>query len=93
MLPITGYFVIAEGGSSRAVRSLADAAARLLKSSPFRRRGVEADQEGRWVCVDYSEVVVHVFDKAAREFYDLEHLWREAPRIALPPATPYAADA
>ncbi|MFN0059249.1 MAG: ribosome silencing factor [Planctomycetota bacterium] len=85
LLPITSYFVIAEGGSTRAVRGLADSAARFLRTSPYQRRGVESDSEGRWVCVDYSEVVVHVFDRAAREFYDLEHLWREAPNVAFPP--------
>ncbi|MCA8962847.1 MAG: ribosome silencing factor, partial [Planctomycetes bacterium] len=89
LLPITSYFVVATGSSSRAIRMLGDAAENLLRGSSFQKLGVETDDEGRWVCIDYSEVVVHLFEPEAREFYDLERLWSDAPRVPVPrPSTP-----
>lgn len=93
VLYITSYFVLATGSSARAIRNLADGVVPLLRKTAFERVGVEHDQEGRWICVDYSEVVVHLFDRDARSFYDMDHLWSDAPRVAFPPAGPDSTDA
>ena len=84
VLPITSYFVIASGSSARALKMLGDAAEKLLRGSVFKKLGVETDDEGRWVCIDYSEVVAHLFDQDARGFYDLDRLWGDAPKVAFP---------
>ena len=75
------FFVLATGSSKRALRALADESDRLLKLTSLAKIGVESDTEGRWVCLDYSDVVIHFFDRDARAFYDLEHLWGDAPRV------------
>ena len=52
---------------------------------PGRSRCREGRAQGEWVLVDYNDVVVHIFDEATRHFYDLENLWREAPRVSVAP--------
>ena len=78
---VTDVFVIGSGTSNRHVRSLADDVEMKLRESgerPLRREGAEY---GRWVLLDYGDIVVHLFDTETRGFYDLERLWADAPRI------------
>jgi len=78
---VTDVFVIGSGTSNRHVRSLADDVEMKLRESgerPLRREGAEY---GRWVLLDYGDIVVHLFDTETRDFYDLERLWADAPRI------------
>jgi ribosome-associated protein len=49
--------------------------------------------EGRWVLIDYGDVMVHVFQEPVRQFYDLDGLWRDAPEVPLPPELAVAAQA
>jgi ribosome-associated protein len=82
LIVITDYFVICSGSSDRQVKTLVEEvekAIRELGERPVRREG-EAD--ARWVLLDYIDVVVHVFAQEEREYYDLERLWRDAPRLA-----------
>lgn len=82
LIVITDYFVICSGTSERQVKTLVEEvekAVRTLGERPVRREG-EAD--ARWVLLDYIDVVVHVFAQEEREYYDLERLWRDAPRLA-----------
>lgn len=84
LLVITEVFVIASGTSPRHVRSLVDDAEEALQEhgrKPYRREGKEY---GRWVLLDYGDLVIHVFDEQTREFYDLERLWADAPRLDYP---------
>ena len=83
LLPISSFFVIASGGSARATKNLADGLERLLKPMGLPRLGIHGRKEGRWVCLDYSEVVIHIFERDARRFYDLENLWVGAPQVAI----------
>ena len=52
-----------------------------MKEEGFKAIGVEGEQEGHWVLMDYGDVIIHVFYQPVREFYDLEGLWIEAPRV------------
>lgn len=82
LLVVTDVFLIASGTSTRHVKSLvndAEAALREVGRKPIRREGME---HGEWVLLDYGDLVLHVFDKETREYYDLERLWADAPRIA-----------
>jgi len=78
---ITDYFLVVSGNSSRQVQALTKHLARSMREKGFRVRGVEGEQEGHWVLMDYGDVVIHIFYEPIREFYDLESLWIEAPRV------------
>ena len=87
LLIVTDIFVIATGASSRQVKSLVAEVERVLKETmgrrPLRREGVE---HGKWVLLDLGDVVVHAFDRETRDYYSLELLWADAPRIEYEPA-------
>lgn len=82
LIVITDYFVIASGSSDRQVRTLVEevekAVRERLDRKPVRREGEDGWQ---WVLLDYVDAVVHVFADEQREYYDLERLWGDAPRI------------
>ena len=85
-LVITDAFVVASAPNERQVIAIVDAIEEALlnlpeKAKPVRREGERA---GRWVLLDYVDIVVHVQHTEEREFYALERLWRDCPVIALP---------
>ncbi len=77
------FFIIASGHSSRQVQAITQHVGRRMREEGWRPLGVEGEQEGQWVLMDYGDVVIHIFYQPVREFYDLEGLWNEAPRIDL----------
>lgn len=77
---IADFFVIADGASERQVRTIAETIEQETKNRGFRPVAVEGMDEGRWVIIDYGDVIVHVFLEPLRELYDLESLWIEARR-------------
>ena len=74
-------FVLATGNSDRHVRSIVDGIGAALEPLGERPLGVEGETEGRWVLMDLNDVVVHVFLREVRSYYDLERLWGDAPRL------------
>jgi ribosome-associated protein len=80
---ITDYFLIASGTSSRQVQAIAQHLQRRMKEEGFTTFGKEGEKDGHWILLDYSDVVIHLFYQPIREFYDLEGLWVEAPRIEI----------
>ncbi len=80
---ITDYFLITSGNSSRQVQAIARHLSRRMRDEGFRTYGVEGEQKGHWVLMDYGDVVIHIFYQPIREFSDLEGLWIEAPRVDL----------
>ncbi len=83
LVSITDYFLIASGNSSRQVQAIARHLQRRMREQGFRPDGIEGEQQGHWVLMDYGDVVIHLFYQPIREFYDLEGLWIEAPRMDL----------
>ncbi len=77
----TDFFVICSGTSDRQVKSLAEETALKVKEETGRRAVVEGLAQGEWVLLDYGDFLVHVFSEHAREFYRLESLWGDAPRL------------
>ena len=73
------FFVIATGRSDTHVSAIGDHLVDELKKEGVRPSGVEGMRGGRWVLADYVDFVVHIFHPAAREFYQLERLWGDAP--------------
>jgi ribosome-associated protein len=85
--PVFDYFVIATGASRRQLHAMADEIEAVLKKEhQDRKRGAEGYEEGRWIVLDYGDVVVHLFDAEARQYWDLEHLWSDATRVPVPTA-------
>jgi ribosome-associated protein len=83
-LAITDAFLLASGSNDRQVRAIVDeieARLRDIGAKPVQREG---EREGRWVLLDYGEIVVHVQHEEERQFYALERLWRDCPVIPLP---------
>ena len=79
----TDCFVIMSGRSTRHVQGLADAVDSAMSKKRMREATTEGLQEGHWVLLDYGDIVVHIFYKEDRDFYDLEGLWHDAPRVAV----------
>jgi len=91
-LAITDAFLLASATNDRQVRAIVDAVEEKLRvdfdAKPVRREGA---REGRWVLLDYLEIVIHVQHDEERSFYSLERLWRDCPVIPLPSPVPGAA--
>jgi ribosome-associated protein len=77
----TDYFLLASGGSDVQVKAIAENIVEQLKEKDIRPEHIEGLQGGRWVLIDYIDFVVHVFHEEARQFYQLEVLWGDAPRL------------
>lgn len=75
----TDFFLVASGRSDTHVTAIADNLVDELKKDGVRPAGVEGLRGGRWVLVDYVDFIVHVFHPEARDFYQLERLWGDAP--------------
>jgi ribosome-associated protein len=79
--PATDYFVIATGTSGRQMRTVADEASAAGRERGMHRFGRAGYEQGRWILLDFVDVVVHLFDPEYRQFYDLELLWGDAEKI------------
>ena len=79
--PVTDYFVIASGTSSRQMRGTADDIKEYGKSIGQRVWHIAGMDSGGWIILDFVDVVVHVFDRQHRTYYDLELIWGEGPRV------------
>lgn len=81
----TEYFVIGSGANQRQVQAIADEIVEQLKKQLGTRTiRIEGYAAGEWVLLDFGDFVVHIFNKEARDFYDLERLWRDAQKVELP---------
>ena len=79
------FFIIASGANQRQVQAVADEIEMQLKKQLTTRPvRIEGYNSAEWLLMDYGDFIVHIFNKEAREFYDLERLWRDAGKIALP---------
>lgn len=78
---LADYFIIASGNSRNQVQALADNVEEQLGKAGFAPKNVEGYQTGNWILMDYHDVIVHVFDKQNRLFYDLERIWRDGRKL------------
>lgn len=87
LTPVFDYFVIATGSSRRQMHAMADEIEATVKRElRDRKRGGEGYEEGRWIVLDYGDVLVHLFDAESREYWDLEQLWGDAKSVPVPAA-------
>ncbi len=84
-VPYCDYFILCSGRSRRQVNAIASAVQRgMKKARGIAARSIEGVESARWVLVDYGDVVLHIFDEPLRDFYDLDTLWSDAPKIPVP---------
>src|SRR5208283_2258985 len=77
----TDYFVMCSGTNSRQIQAIADAVDERLEALGLRVTHAEGYKQAEWVLLDYVDFVVHIFSEKARQFYDLERLWKSAKRL------------
>ena len=75
---LADYFVICSAASTTQIKALADECERVLKLAGEAPHHIEGHRGGTWVLLDFSSVVIHIFNDEARKFYDLERLWSDA---------------
>jgi ribosome-associated protein len=85
LISYCSHFLLVSGTNGRQVRAIAQhLQAHGKKELGLKTLSIEGMQNGRWVLIDFGDVVVHVFDKDMRGFYDLDGLWADAPRVEVP---------
>jgi len=77
----TDYFVMCSGTNPRQIQAIADAVDERLEQLGLRPTHTEGYKQAEWVLLDYVDFVVHIFSEKARQFYDLERLWKSARRV------------
>lgn len=80
---LADYFLIANGNNKNQVQALIDHVEETLGKAGFSPRSVEGYQTANWILMDYGDVIVHVFDRQNRLFYDLERIWRDGKKIGV----------
>ena len=78
---LADYFIIANGNSESQVRALVDNVEEELSKAGYEMKQSEGYGSGNWVLMDFGEIIVHVFDKENRLFYDLERIWRDGKHV------------
>jgi ribosome-associated protein len=81
--PATDYFLIATGTSDRQIKTVADEITEFAHKNKLRLFGRAGYEQGKWVLLDFVDVVVHLFDEEFRQYYDLELLWGDAKKLKI----------
>jgi len=77
------YSIVCSGTSDRQVQSIAQAIEENMKKNGFLPLGIEGERTAQWILMDYADIIVHVFYEPVRDFYDMERLWSDAPRMEI----------
>ena len=85
-MPLTDVFLLCSGRNERMVMSIADEIEEVLGAKGIKKLRQEGRGLGRWILLDFGDVMVHIFHEEERLFYQLERLWRDCPVVALPEA-------
>lgn len=81
--PIADYFIISNGTSSSQVDALVDNVEEKMNKAGYSLKQQEGTNSGTWVLMDYGDIIVHIFDKENRSFYNLEHIWSDGREVEL----------
>lgn len=79
---VADYFIIANGTNPSQVQALVDNVEEKLKEADYQVKRIEGSRSSSWVLMDYSDIVVHVFDREDRLFYDLERIWSDGKEVS-----------
>lgn len=77
------YFIIASGSNSNQLGAMQDSVEEELGKKGIHPKQIEGNNRSTWILMDYQDVIIHLFDKEERQFYDLERLWRDGSRVEL----------
>ena len=80
---IADYFLIASGNNRNQVQALAENVEEQLYKAGYEKKQTEGYTSGNWILLDYGDIVIHIFDKENRLFYDLERIWRDGTQTAI----------
>lgn len=80
---VADAFLLVTGDNSRQVAALQDAVQEALAKVNVHPRAIEGQRSANWILMDYGDLIIHIFDKEARNFYELERIWRDGRRIDL----------
>ncbi len=80
---IADYFVIASGTNQSQINALVDSVNEKLAKEGFHAKSVEGSQNSTWILMDYGDIIVHIFSREDREFYDLERIWADCKTLSL----------
>lgn len=80
---IADYFIIANGTNSNQIQAMRDAVDEELYKAGYEERQIEGNSQSSWILMDYNDIIVHVFSKEDRLFYDLERIWRDGKEIQI----------
>ena len=86
----TDYFIICSGSNSRQIQAIADEVSQRLKKRGELPISLEGYEQAEWILMDYADFIVHIFSAKAREYYDLERLWRQGKEVEIPAETAQA---
>ncbi|MDD7050683.1 MAG: ribosome silencing factor [Lachnospiraceae bacterium] len=75
--PIADYFVLASGSNRSQIQAMADAVEEKMHQNGYSLKQIEGYDDANWILMDYYDVVVHIFDRDSRLFYDLERIWKD----------------
>lgn len=81
--PIADYFIIADGANQNQLQAMCDAVEEALYKAGCRLKQTEGNRSSTWILMDYGDVVVHVFSKEDRLFYDLERIWTDGKEVSV----------
>ena len=79
--PIADYFIIASGNNQNQLQAMRDAADEALYKAGIKVQQVEGNQNSTWILMDYNDIIIHIFSKEDRLFYDLERIWKNKKKI------------
>ena len=78
---VADYFIIASGENVRQTEALCDNVEEVLYKAGYECRQIEGKQSANWILMDYNDVIVHIFDKENRLFYDIERIWKDGRKV------------
>lgn len=79
---IADYFIIADGSNPNQLQAMRDSVDEALYKAGYKVKQVEGNQRSSWILMDYNDIIIHIFSKEDRMFYDLERIWRDGKQIS-----------
>ena len=80
---LADYFIIADGNNKNQVQAMVDNVQEELFKAGYEMKQMEGYREGNWILLDFGDIIIHIFDKENRLFYDLERIWKDGKEVSI----------